>query len=100
MSREIRLHVAAEAELDDAVAWYNRRRAGLGQELQVSLSQLLTRIAATPLVFPKVYKQVREALMRRFPYAVYFAIQDDCIYVLAIFHSRRDPIEWKSRVEE
>ncbi len=40
---------------------------------------------------------IRRALVRRFPYAVYFAIEHDVIIVLAVLHVSRDPTEWQRR---
>ena len=38
------------------------------------------------------------ATLQRFSYAVLYLAEDDHIEVLAVFHSSRDPREWKSRV--
>jgi plasmid stabilization system protein ParE len=40
---------------------------------------------------------VRRALLQRFPYAVYFILDDQIIVILAILHQRRDPAVWKRR---
>ncbi len=45
-----------------------------------------------------VYKDARCALLRRFPYAIYYRVKRDRIVVIAVFHSSRDPREWQSRV--
>jgi len=41
---------------------------------------------------------VRRALLRRFPYAVLFRIDQNAITVLACFHASRDPQQWQRRI--
>jgi plasmid stabilization system protein ParE len=40
---------------------------------------------------------VRCALVRRFPYAVYYRVEPERIVVIAVFHTKRDPGVWQSR---
>jgi plasmid stabilization system protein ParE len=40
---------------------------------------------------------MRRALVRRFPYAIYFRAAPDEIVVLAVIHGRRHPRHWQSR---
>lgn len=56
-------------------------------------------IAQNPLAFPVVWRaRVRRALvLDRFPYALYFTIDDDQFTVIACFHARRDPRRWQDR---
>jgi plasmid stabilization system protein ParE len=56
----------------------------------------IARIAETPFAFPRVHGDTRRAVLRRFPYAIYFRILDDDIVILAV-HGRQDPQRWKSR---
>ncbi|PSB02814.1 hypothetical protein C7B64_11345 [Merismopedia glauca CCAP 1448/3] len=44
-----------------------------------------------------VYRDVRRAVLRRFPYAVYYRIISSRVVVTAVFHSRRDPKIWQDR---
>jgi hypothetical protein len=41
---------------------------------------------------------VRRALLRKFPYGVFYFVFDDTVVVLACFHTRRDPKDWQKRV--
>jgi hypothetical protein len=54
--------------------------------------------AAPPQQFPVIYKNVRRALLRRFPYALMFVIEaDETLTVIACFHGSRDPEHWQKR---
>ncbi|HEX6716633.1 MAG TPA: type II toxin-antitoxin system RelE/ParE family toxin [Pyrinomonadaceae bacterium] len=87
----------AKREFDDAISWYQERREGLGRELRVAVEQQLGRIALTPYQFACVKGEVRRAVLQRFPYSIYFIVEDDRIVVLAIFHARRAPSQLEDR---
>lgn len=88
----------ARLEFDAAGDWYEKERVGLGLEFLDAIDALLKRIAERPQQFPVVYRDVRKAVARRFPYCVYFRERDQRIVVLAVFHSARRPAEWQRRV--
>jgi hypothetical protein len=55
-------------------------------------------MSANPRQFPAVYKNIRHALLRRFPYALMFVIDSDgTLTVIACFHGSRDPAQWQKR---
>jgi plasmid stabilization system protein ParE len=87
----------AEADLVNARDWYERQRAGLGAEFFLCVEEMLERISRTPEMYRVVHHDVRRALTRRFPYAVYYRIAGNDVVVLGIMHTRRDPREWQSR---
>jgi plasmid stabilization system protein ParE len=87
----------AEADLANVRDWYERQRAGLGAEFLLCVEEVLERIGRTPEMYMMVHHDVRRALTRRFPYAVYYSIAGNDVVVLGILHTRRDPREWQSR---
>jgi toxin ParE1/3/4 len=98
LTRKILFTPAAEADIADAVDWYEERAPGLGDRLLGELSELVGRIEGNPLQFPLAHRQARRALMRRFPYAVFFRLTDAEVLVIACFHTSRDPKRWQERV--
>ena len=58
---------AARAELIDAQEWYEGEARGLGRSFRQAVDVLVVRMSQHPLQFPVVFKNVRRALMRRFP---------------------------------
>jgi plasmid stabilization system protein ParE len=87
----------AEAELLGARAWYEGERVGLGAIFAAAVETTVTAILQNPLAYPRVKGDTRRALVRRFPYAVYFRPIGDEIIVLAVMHGRRLPRRWRSR---
>ena len=62
------------------------------------IDDALSRIVSNPNLYPIVYRTLRRAVVRRFPFAVFYEETVDEIQVIAVFHSRRDPERWKARV--
>ena len=96
---EYRLVAEPRADLDIAAAyqWYETERAGLGLEFLGQLGTAYDRIVSDPLRYRELESRIRRALLRRFPYAVYFAVESDVVVVLAVLHVSRDPAEWQRR---
>jgi len=94
----IRFTPDADAELAEARQWYAHQRADLDIEFMERIDDALSRIIRNPQSYPIVYRTLRRAVVRRFPFAVFYDVTADEIHVIAVFHSRRDPEIWKSRV--
>jgi plasmid stabilization system protein ParE len=86
----------ARAELIDAQDWYENEAHGLGRRFRAAVDAVVQRMSVNPRQFPVVYKNVRRALLRRFPYALMFVIEaDGTLTVIACFHGSRDPARWQ-----
>ena len=88
---------AAAADVRGAVRWYEAQAPGLGREFLRAVRAVLASIEREPLLYPLAQAELRRALLRRFPYAVYFTAEADAIAILACLHVRRDPAEWQGR---
>ena len=97
MSVRLVVRPEAEAELFAARDWYDNQRVGLGQEFVNEVRETVSEVATRPLTFPKVHGEMRRAILRRFPYGVFFRIVTDEIIILGIIHGRRHPRQWRSR---
>jgi toxin ParE1/3/4 len=91
---------AAEAEATDAALWYEARAVGLGADFLRAVDVALTEIQRMPERFPLVHRGCRRALLRRFPYAIYYVPSAEAIHVIACTHAGRHPRSWRERVGE
>ncbi len=57
----------------------------------------LAHIEDNPQQFPVVHRDKRRALLKRFPYGLYFRIESTSAVVVGCFHGHRNPTAWKSR---
>ena len=88
----------AEAELDEAISWYARQKKGLGKRFAKDVKARLKAIQKTPKMHAVVLDDVRKATMQDFPYIILYVVTSDEIVVVAVFHTKRDPDEWKSQL--
>jgi toxin ParE1/3/4 len=92
------LRPEAETDIAQAVDWYVAKRPGLGIEFFIAVDNALLAIQQHPLASAKVHREVRRALVKRFPYAIYYVAGEKEISVLACFHAKRTSAGWKRRV--
>jgi plasmid stabilization system protein ParE len=97
MSLPLVIRPAAQAELDAAAAWYEGQQPGLGAALVAAVQQVFDTITTTPQRYPIVHADVRETVVPRFPYCVYYRERAGRVVVIAVFHTSRDPSVWQSR---
>ena len=91
MSRRVVYLAQAEAEIAEAVDWYETRGKGLGADFMRALEATVAAIQRSPTQYQVVKGQARRALLRRFPYSLVYKASEHEITVLACFHGRRDP---------
>jgi plasmid stabilization system protein ParE len=94
------LVVAPEAEQDvaEAYAWYEGQRIGLGEDFLSRVEACIEAICRMPKLHAVVHENYRRALVRRFPYAVFYEYEEDTVTVYCIFHTSRDPEKWIRRL--
>jgi plasmid stabilization system protein ParE len=88
---------AAGRDLDRAYVWYERERRGLGEEFLAEVFATAKQILENPESYPVLHRQTRRALVRRFPYGLFYRIIGETIVVVACFHTSRNPIGWQRR---
>ncbi len=98
MSKPVRLNLSALEDLSEGYTWYEGQRPGLGDEFLAAVGKCVESIERHPLGNAVVIKGVRQALVRRFPYSLFYTILPDEIVVRAIYHAARKPSGWKRRL--
>jgi plasmid stabilization system protein ParE len=97
MSLPLDFHPAVRDEIEDAHEWYEQRQPGLGSDFLDEVQRVVEEFSANPSRYGFADSDIREGLLNRFPYAVYYRVLADRIRVLAVFHTARDPSRWQSR---
>jgi toxin ParE1/3/4 len=97
MNLPVILREEAQADFDEAFDWYESQRPGLGIDFAAQVQAVFDRISANPLLHAAIFQDVREAVVRRFPYSVLYRAEASQVLVIAVFHSRRDPSIWQGR---
>lgn len=97
MSHLLIVRPEAEADIAAAQQWYEGRRRGLGLEFRSALDDTVSSIAANPKLYASVYRSLRRALLRRFPYGVFYLVQPETVIVVGVLHTSRSPRLWRAR---
>ena len=97
--RRITFHEEADAEVYEAVLYYEDRAPNLGLAFLDEIEKASQRILANPMASRSVGDEVRQAPVARFPYNVLYVLErDDCIRVIAVAHQKRRPGYWRKRL--
>jgi hypothetical protein len=86
----VELRVEARRDLLEGALFYERQREGLGDHFTDCLFEDLDRLEKEAGIHATVFGLHRK-LSKRFPFAIYYKIDDLVIDVVAILDCRRDP---------
>jgi len=91
------LRPEAEADIEEAAAWYEKQLEGLGYEFLDEVLSVFETISCNPGMYPVVHRHTRRALIHRFPFGIYYRIEGKMIVVVAVMHGSRHPKRWQKR---
>lgn len=96
-----RIVYAPEAAEDvaEAYAWYESREPGLGEDFLRALAACIATLQRHPLLYPEAVDEFRRALLRRFPYEIFYEATTNIIVIYSVFHCSQDPQKWRQRLE-
>ena len=95
--KELALHPKVRTDLFTAYDWYEQQRPGLGEDFLGCVKATLAAIRRAPQSYARVSDVTRRAVVRRFPYSVFFVVEADRLLVLGVLHSSRAPDTWRDR---
>jgi plasmid stabilization system protein ParE len=89
----VRLLRRADADLEEAVAWYEARSPQAARRFEDAVIVALERIAAMPEMYALVDDQHRLCPVRRSQYLIVYRYDanGDEIVVVAVAHAKQDP---------
>ena len=92
-----RLTPEAELDLIEAIRWYDARNPELDDDLLRQVYQCIASVERNPHLYAAIHREMRRALVHRFPYQILYEIESEEIIIYALYHSARDPEVWKRR---
>ncbi|WP_041245460.1 type II toxin-antitoxin system RelE/ParE family toxin [Geotalea uraniireducens] len=93
---KIRFFPSAEAELQDAVNYFNSQCEGLGFEFAAEIQRTIERIISNPEAWTKLSVYCHRCRTKRFPHAVIYYIENNLLFVVSIMHMKREPNSWRT----
>ena len=89
----------AQSDLKIAADWYAKRKEGLDREFIEEIEKTIQQIVGNPAQFAFVRKKIRMAIVKRFPFGIYYYVGEDVINVFAVFHFSRNPKVMRRRIK-
>ena len=87
----------ARADITEAIRGFRDISPALSARFQEELERVYSGMAEYPQMYPIVYKKFRRALLRRFPYSIFYIVEESFILVIGVVHQSRDESTWKRR---
>ena len=100
MSLDLFIKPRAELDLLEAYNFYEEMSPGSGAKLVRFVDDRMEFIGANPKACPLKYNDFRRALVPKFPYGIYFRIEEKLIVVFSILDLRQNPESIQSRLEK
>jgi plasmid stabilization system protein ParE len=98
MAAELVIALEAAADLDEAYAWYENQRVGLGEDFLSRVDACIQSILRFPEKHAPFRGCYRRALLRKFPYAIFYEYVGNTVTVYSVFHTSQDPDKWRQRL--
>jgi plasmid stabilization system protein ParE len=98
MGAELLFTPETHQDLDDAFAWYERRRPGLGEEFLLEIAGFIQGICEQPELRPVEVDDYRRAMATRFPYSIIYSYDGRFVTIYAVIHNSRDASAWRRRL--
>ena len=101
MSYGIKLLPIAYKDLQQAKNWYNEKRENLGKEFKKAIIADIDYIKENPEHYQRKYKELRQSLVTRFPFAIFYLIEESNkrIIIFGILHTSRNPEIARNRIK-
>jgi toxin ParE1/3/4 len=97
MNEKVSFHELAEFELNDAAAFLENEKEGLGVRFLIAVEAAVAQLQKHPQASPIIEQDVRSKPVRRFPYTIMFSIKPGQIRILALANQKRRPFYWRGR---
>lgn len=78
-------------EIEDTKEYYELQKMGLGSEFEEQLKEHLNTLYSFPEMYPKVSLLLYKIVMKKFPYNIYYNLNEDLITIVSIAHQHRKP---------
>ena len=95
----IELSEEAEIDFDKSYEYYSEDSPKVADAFFKRVNLSLENIKQNPFSYPEVYKEIRKYVVKKFPFVIYYLIEDYSIKVIALFHTSRNPEIWNERID-
>jgi toxin ParE1/3/4 len=94
----IKISDDAENDLDNSYQYYAEESTKVAESFFKQINSSLEIIKKNPESFPIAFRDVKKFVVKRFPFVIYYQLNESLIRVIAIFHTSRNPEIWNNRI--
>ncbi|HAO20348.1 MAG: hypothetical protein BWK80_32760 [Desulfobacteraceae bacterium IS3] len=94
MINSIKFAKEASDEFRHSVEWYETAAKGLGLRFTDEIDSAIERIKLNPELYQIAVENIRRIQVNKFPYSIFYKIEDNTLIILRIFHNKRKPIAY------
>ena len=97
----MRLEILGQTARDlvEGFQFYEDQREGLGSYFLTNLYADIDSLYFSAGIHSKPYKHYHRLLSRRFPFAIFYTIQEDVVFIHAVLDCRRHPAWIRGRLQ-
>lgn len=95
---KVRFLSPANMELDEAIRYYDHQLPGLGFRFYQEVDAAIERIRLMPEAWTRIGRHTRRCILKGFPYALLYVVEEKAVLITAVAHLRRDPEYYKDRI--
>lgn len=87
----LELSKLAQQELEDARDYYNLQQENLGERFKKHIKESIDNIRELPLLYPKINGLLHRVVVHKFPYSIFYIVEETRIIIVSIAHQHRKP---------
>jgi plasmid stabilization system protein ParE len=84
----------ARLELLQAEEWYSQENIQKADAFFADVARTEQFLQNNPYLYAKVEGEIRRAVLKRFPYALFYTVDNETVTVLSCFHQSREPLKF------
>ncbi len=90
MRHKIIVEPRAKEDIIEIKKWYRSQKPGLENEFVSELEENVSFLIQNPLLFEIKYKSFRAVVLKKFPYLIYYFINQNNVHILAVLAAKQD----------
>ncbi len=97
MNLQVLIKDGARSDISTAYQYYGEISPQLAEDFLDRIDESIERVRSGPEMYARVFGEIRQVKLRRFPFVISYLFEDNKIIVLAVLHGHRNPREWQDR---
>lgn len=89
----------AQQDIRNSIEWYRQQSGNLPEIFLNTIGESFEKIRKNPEHYQKRYNEIRIVFTKKFPYGIYYTVEEKTIYIHAVLHTKQNPETAEKRVK-